>query len=207
MKKNISTIVLLLTIIFQSLGQINPVRNVTFEQSYENMHNIFQLNWDEPDLPHNELIGYNIYRENELYKFQTENTLYYLYSSLGYITNCGEDFLFYNTGEAFVGHITAVYNSGQVESTYIETFDCSGFALDNKQFENQKAILFPNPTNGTLNIGNKNLNKIIIYDFTGNKIKEWKSESQIDLSNFSKGIYILKLISNNGILFDKVVIK
>jgi hypothetical protein len=211
MKKTTLAIILLLTFIFQSFSQINPVTNVTFQQSYQNMYNYFELNWDEPAQPHNELIGYNIYRENEFYKFQTENTLYYLYSVVnqGPATNDDEGFLLYEgtSGPAFVGHITAVYNPGQIESTFIETFNCAGFALNNKHFENQKAIVYPNPTNGIVNIGNKNLNKIIIYDITGNKIKEWKSDAQIDLSNFSKGVYILKLFSNNGILLDKVIVK
>jgi hypothetical protein len=49
--------------------------------------------------------------------------------------------------------------------------------------------------------------EIFVDDITGNKIKEWQSDAQIDLSNFSKGVYILKLFSNNGILSDKVIVK
>src|SRR5690606_39503594 len=63
-----------------------------------------------------ELIGYNVYRDNDLYRFQTENTLYNFEQS----SNCDEDFLMYNNGLGFYAHVTAVYNPGSVESGYTE---------------------------------------------------------------------------------------
>ena len=58
---------------FHSFGQNNPVENLTWSQSYVYMHNFFELDWDEPATPHDELIGYNVYRNDELYRFQTDN--------------------------------------------------------------------------------------------------------------------------------------
>ena len=194
--------------IFNSIGQNKPVENLTWSQSYENMHNFFQLNWNEPTQPHNELVGYNIYRNGELYRFQTETSLYNLYVPLyGFVENCSEEFLLFGDGSGFDIHVTAVYNPEQIESDYLQTVHSFGAALNDNNFTREKALLFPNPTNGLLNIGNQNLSKIVLYDISGKAIKEFAPVSQIDLGNISKGLYIIKLFSEREIIVDKIVIE
>ena len=193
---------------FYTFGQHNPVQNVTFTQSYENMNNLFELSWDEPTQPHSELIGYNIYRDNELYSFQTENTLYYLYSPLyGYVSNDTGAFLLYGNGSGFDIHVTAVYNPGQIESNYLQTVHSAGAALTTNNFSRGKSKIFPNPTNGMLNVENKNLEKIVLYDISGKIISEFGPVSQIDLSAITKGVYIIKLYSEKEIITNKLVIQ
>jgi hypothetical protein len=205
--------ILLLTFLIGSInfnlfGQNNPVENLTWDQYYEFPNNFFQLNWEEPIQPHNELIGYNIYRNNELYRFQTETSLYNWFSEIfGIVTNCGVDFLIYGNGSGFDIHVTAVYNPGQTESSYLQTVFCFGAALNNKNFTSEKTLLFPNPTNGVLNIGNENIDKIVIYDVSGKLIREFGNESQIDLSNLSKGLYLVKLFLGKEIIVEKIVIE
>lgn len=207
MKKIIFTLTILLISIFQSFGQINPVRNLTYSQIYQTPYNFFELNWEEPTQPHNLLLGYNVYRENEFYRFQTERTLYNLYSqTYGFVSNCGFDFLEYNIPNGFLVHVKAVYE-GQIESTFTETASVFPPALNSKEFETQKVLLYPNPTKGILNIENINLEKIIIYDISGKEVKEFLPKSQIDLGNLSKGLYFIKLFSERGIIIDKIVIK
>jgi type IX secretion system substrate protein len=199
-------LILFLTLSVQSFAQINPVENATWAHGYENMHNLFELKWDEPLQPHNNLLGYNIYRNNELYRFQTETSLYHLYVDLyGYVENCSEDFLMYGEGEGFDIHVTAVYE-GQVESDYLQTFHDDGLLLVTAGFANEKAVLYPNPTKGILNIGNKNLKNIVVYDVSGKIIKAFAPESQIDLSSLSKGLYIIKLFGERETIVDKIVI-
>ena len=207
MKTITLTITIFLTFIFQSIGQINPVNNLTWDHWYEFQHNYFVLEWEEPDSPHDELIGYNVYREDELFIFINETSIYNIYDPVdGIISNCGgEEFLFYGTG-GFSAYVTAVYNPNQVESTS-ETIEIDEPALIINDVKKQKAILYPNPTNGILNIGNENLTKIQIFDLTGSIIKEFNPSSQINLSNLDKGIYLIKLISEDGILTDKILIK
>ena len=207
MKTITLTFTIFLTFIFQSIGQINPVNNLTWNHWYEFQHNFFTLEWEEPDLPHDELIGYNVYRENELFIFINETSIYNIYDSVyGIVSNCGgEDFLFYGI-DGFTAYVTAVYNPGQIESTS-EAIGIDGPLLIINDVKKPKAILYPNPTNGILNIGNKNLIKIQIFDLTGKVIKEFNPNSLVDLSNFSKGIYLIKLISDEGIMMDKIIIK
>lgn len=203
MKTTTLTIALFFICILQSNSQINPVLNLTWEQTYVSPNNYFILSWDEPESPHDELIGYNVYREDELYRFQTENSLYHLENS----SNCDVDFLIYEDGREFYAHVTAVYNPGPVESDYTETVLVEGAAINVAEFKYQKATVYPNPSNGIINIGNKDLDKIQVYDITGKKIKEFTAKTQIDLSDVSKGIYFLNLISEKGISVNKVILE
>jgi len=186
---------------FTSFGQTNPITNLTWSQTYEFPNNYFSLQWDAPALPHSTLIGYNVYRENELYRFQTGNSLYLLPQG----SNCDIDFLFYDPAP-FLVHVTAVYSPGNTESTFTETVQVLGALLSNPEFKKIDAVLYPNPTNGILNIGNRNLTKILIYDISGKIIKEFKPQPTIDLSSMPKGFYLIKLISDKGESIDKIIV-
>jgi hypothetical protein len=202
MKQITLAFALFLLINFHSFGQNNPIANLTWDYHY-NWGNYYDLHWEEPALPHGELIGYNIYRENELYRFQTENNMYYLEQG----SNCPGDFQYYTDNQGFYAHVTAVYNPGQVESTYLETIFISGPALKNNEFEKQKAIVYPNPSKGLVTIGNENLTEIQLYDSTGKKIKTFKPQPQIDLSDLAKGVYLIKLVAHDRILVDKIILE
>lgn len=204
MKRVIILLTIFLFSIIDLFGQINPVQNLTWEHEYTFQYNYFTLAWDEPVLPHNELAGYNVYREDELYRFQTENSLY----NLEQASNCEEDFLFFGNGEPFLVHVTAVYNPNKTESTFTETVLVEGPLLASSSFEKTKTILYPNPTDGVVNINSGNPSKILIFDVSGKMIQEFMPQSKIDLSNMPKGVYLIKLIaSDGGELNDKIIIK
>lgn len=59
-------------------------------------------------------------------------------------------------------------------------------------------IIFPNPVNNELNIHtNKNINSVKIYNLQGKPIIE-DSKETINVSNLSKGMYIVKIITEEG---------
>lgn len=64
--------------------------------------------------------------------------------------------------------------------------------------------IYPNPTNDILNIEFENdikIEDIILYNFIGEKVGTYaisKEKSQIDLSQFSVGIYILQITTDKG---------
>jgi hypothetical protein len=203
----------LLSFISISFGQNNPVENVTWSQSYVSPNNFFELQWDEPLQPHDALIGYNIYRNNELYRFQTETSLYHLYTDIyGFVANCDINFLILDNQnqpytDGFEIQVAAVYNPGPTESNLSLPVHANPAALHISAFTQEKAILYPNPTHGVLNIGNVNLEKIMVYDISGKAIQEFGPASQIDLGNLSKGMYFIKLFSVGQIIVDKIIIE
>ncbi len=82
---------------------------------------------------------------------------------------------------------------------------------DNELTNNVK--LAPNPTQGLLEISASNSNpiqKIIIYDILGKQIKKITSNNQItklDISEFHKGIYIIKLHFEDSTTITRKIVK
>jgi L-ascorbate metabolism protein UlaG (beta-lactamase superfamily) len=69
-------------------------------------------------------------------------------------------------------------------------------------------IMYPNPAFNKLNISNTNsVNaSISIYDLQGKQLIEKQvGNNQIDISNLSKGIYIVRLVDDGNILINKLV--
>lgn len=213
MKSKLLIPFLYIVTMFTSSAQNNPVENVSWEHWYQYTHNFFQLQWEEPVAPHNELLGYNIYRDDELYRFQTETSLYNIDTPLyGIVTNCGEGFLQYTNPDnpevhSFTIHVTAVYAPGNVESGYLQSFFEQGLLLNTTAIITPKALLFPNPTTGFLTIGNENVTKIVVYDVSGKVIREFTGASQIDLSSVSKGLYFIKLFSEEAVIMDRIIVQ
>ncbi len=73
--------------------------------------------------------------------------------------------------------------------------------------ENADIILFPNPTNGMINIsGFTNSTDINLFDIKGQFVKSYQQiNNTIDISELQSGIYILNLISNDKTVVKKVV--
>lgn len=202
MKKSLA-LSLFVGLTLQIFGQLNPIINLTWYQWYQTPHNFFDLNWESPDSTLDTLVGYNIYQDNELYRFQTESRLYHTENG----ENCPEDFLFFGDGDEFWMHVTAVYNSSNDESDYIDSVFSMGPVLGIEKIDFLKRKLFPNPTTGKLNIVYKTVKSILIINQTGQILKECKPEPQIDLSDFPKGIYLIKVITEQGEFVDKIILE
>lgn len=65
-------------------------------------------------------------------------------------------------------------------------------------------LIYPNPTNGKLNIDGENIDEIFVYNQLGQIVAQYKELNVIDLSQFSSGIYNLKVIQNNVSKYFKV---
>ena len=83
----------------------------------------------------------------------------------------------------------------------------STLAVNN--FSENDFSVYPNPTKNILNISAKNnantFKNIVVYDVVGKAILTQKANTPsttIDLSNFAKGVYFVK-VSGNG--FEKMV--
>ena len=79
-------------------------------------------------------------------------------------------------------------------------------------WENQRMfnsiVIFPNPTENTLNIKTGELEAVEyrLYDFTGKLLNKGVGEGSIDLSQYSSGVYFLN-IDYNGNTYNKKIIK
>lgn len=199
--KTFTSFLLILLIICPLSAQINPVQNLEWEQGYYEMQNIYFLTWEEPYQPHDELIGYNIYREDELYQFQTETGLS-CYPDFGLDEGCG--FLDFNDGLPFIGFVAAVYKDG-IESEYVP-FEVYGYAIGLNEIETHNFSIFPNPVQNTLYFKKKAFN-ISIFDMNGKLVKTVAEAESIKLNELATGNYIVRYSDKEGNLFHKRMIK
>lgn len=81
--------------------------------------------------------------------------------------------------------------------------------------DKSKITVYPNPTEGKVNIRNDGTytgeGRINIYDDIGNMIlqKPYNDEkdAQIDLSEYRKGVYLIKILWNGGMSINKVIVE
>ena len=81
--------------------------------------------------------------------------------------------------------------------------------LATSTFNNQVLTLYPNPTNGLLELqtpNNTSFNKIIITDSTGKTVLEQtQNTTQVDVEKLASGLYIIKALSGEEVFVNKFV--
>jgi hypothetical protein len=148
--------------------------------------------------------GYNIYKDDELVDETTDTT----YNATGLIETT--QYSFYVKAKDAMDNLSEVSNTVYVNSTGI------GDKLDNN-LTNIK--LYPNPTNGYVNVeltSDEIINEleISIYGIDGklfyssNKtINSMSVNENINVENFNSGIYILRINTGKNIITKKLFIK
>jgi glucose/arabinose dehydrogenase len=95
------------------------------------------------------------------------------------------------------------------EGTIYKITDTS--PLSTASFFESKTKIFPNPTEGILNISSEDaISNLKIYNLTGQEVFEKSGnfkESNIDIRSFAKGVYFLKIWDVNNNSFSQRVIK
>lgn len=69
-----------------------------------------------------------------------------------------------------------------------------------------QVALYPNPTTGVLNVLTEGLQEVSVLDVNGRNVMT-TSESVIDMTNLSNGVYFVRVITANGISTQKIVKK
>lgn len=90
------------------------------------------------------------------------------------------------------------YNPAIVTNTFTTEFVA---LLESESFNTNEFMVYPNPTNSILNIQSKNnqtISEVNVYDLLGKKLTNKKvtvSTTEIDLTNYTPGLYVLEVIS------------
>ena len=89
------------------------------------------------------------------------------------------------------------------------TIDLQTLEIDDNTFSDLDITVFPNPTKNlvTVKISGDSPKYLALSDITGKSIFEVVDASEIDLSDLSSGIYLLKIITDSGRIIVKRVIK
>ncbi|MCF6296276.1 MAG: T9SS type A sorting domain-containing protein, partial [Flavobacteriaceae bacterium] len=107
-----------------------------------------------------------------------------------------------------VGWNTKVFNQNYRWSfDYVKWRNEGMQALNINEVTENEISIYPNPVKDILTINSKgNFETIIIYNQLGQQVREVVS-NQIDISNLSKGLYFVKIISQSGKMEIKKIIK
>ncbi|WP_396157265.1 choice-of-anchor J domain-containing protein [Flavobacterium sp.] len=88
----------------------------------------------------------------------------------------------------------------------ISAYDAS---LGNNSFDNANFSYYPNPVKNTLNLSyNKEISNVDVFNLLGQKVSSNKvnaNDAQIDMSNVSKGAYMVKVTSDTEVKTIKVI--
>lgn len=95
----------------------------------------------------------------------------------------------------------------KLEISYAETPN-PHYAVDEN--EGIKAKIYPNPTNGIVNISGKNIVNMEVVNIMGQVVMSKlcdADETKIDISSLNTGVYLIKLRNKNGKEFSEKIVK
>ena len=95
-------------------------------------------------------------------------------------------------------------------TTDMGAYEIDGAVLNTVSFEKIGAKLYPNPTNSsvTLELDNLNVTKVSLFDLHGRTIQNVNVNSNktlLDLSGLTSGIYLIKIETESGTAFQKII--
>ena len=99
--------------------------------------------------------------------------------------------------------------TGSIEIDSI-VFDNTVLSVEDVDFKDDTNIsLYPNPVQNRLNIesSKRTINKVEIYNLLGQKSLEFGTNADLNVSALSKGVFIVKIFQDNGIVSTKRFVK
>lgn len=135
---------------------------------------------------------------------ETNDTSYYWdFSHLEDETVCN----FKLTGSSIDGTLRSTIISDDV-TLYIVT------STNDNVIKQNQVSLYPNPTNGFVEVLGEDISSIKVYQSDGNMIKSFKFDNtdnsdqvSVDLTGEMSGIYLLKILDKNGLTSKKLILR
>jgi len=138
-----------------------------------------------------------------------------LHGNLNFIWNHGWYHAYeeYDTdGECSFSIINAegetMYTSAELEDGIFLTFDpCEYDAVE--ETLSSDINVYPNPTNGLLNIEGQGTLKVSVSNLLGQMLQETTAEGNatLDLSQYESGIYLIRIETESGVMVQKINVR
>ena len=182
-----------------------PVQNLDGEYYYTGEENLGgHLNWDTPAITNN-LDHFNVYRTLISYKTEGELIAEIPYDGLSayeYFDNMASQWM-----GGYKYEVTCTYVRGD-ENCESEEEEIIIIITDIA--ENSGDIqVYPNPTNGMLNIEGQGTMHISVSNLMGQKLMETTANGNatLDMSRFDSGMYLIRIETENGVFVQKVNVR
>ncbi len=122
----------------------------------------------------------------------------------------------YNQNGAFDVTLSVVNNFGQDTKTEVDYIYVSGVGVDEQNITSDNVFVFPNPTNGMINMviaGDiSTINRIDVFNALGNSVltmgpeKSFEKKMQFDLSGHNPGLYYINIETKEGVILKKITL-
>jgi hypothetical protein len=129
------------------------------------------------------------------------------------------DSLFYpisgETNQSYIPTVTGNYAVEISKNGCVDTSACLNVIVSILENEALTDIhIYPNPTTGKITVECENMERVEVVDITGKLIYEIASSLsprndvlEIDISAFSKGVYFVKVTSEDGVAVERIVLE
>jgi hypothetical protein len=110
-------------------------------------------------------------------------------------------------GIALTGHQNTC--AGSFDGFLVKIYDDSFTALNEEASQKNDIDLFPNPTNGSFEIRSLTPVRIVLYNETGQQVREYKSVSpgqSVNVQGLASGSYVAQIISESGSSAKKIIV-
>lgn len=118
--------------------------------------------------------------------------------------------LFGGTTQRYFGYVDdlKIYNYALTDAQVTSLYTSNTLASTDFNQNNLEVALYPNPANDVVNFEtNFDIKSIEFYNIQGQKVLT-SNQKQIDISNLTKGLYIVKIQNSNGVIIsDKLIIE
>ncbi len=104
--------------------------------------------------------------------------------------------------------VTAVYNNG-IEQCESEEEVVIVIVTEVDENTATAVQVYPNPTNGLLNVSGNGTMHITVSNLLGQTLNETMTEGNVtlDLSDYGQGFYLVRIATDKGVTVKKVEIK
>ena len=175
-----------------------PPTNLVGEYVYQNGEDGALLSWDCDYEPSN----FKVYRSEDGDEFveiaKIDNTSHEYFDAVGNGTYYYKVTAYSSACESTPASVP----DGQADFVVVEVLAVSENSID--------AHIYPNPTDGMVNILAQEMSLVRVFNTVGQKILEVKAEDNrctIDFKNFNNGIYLVEIQSSKGVSVQKVTVK
>ena len=180
-----------------------PVQNLQGEyQWHDDEEYGAYISWDRPDITAN-LHHFKVLRSTGAYKDEV------LVAEITYDGNNSYDY-FDNTydliqSEFVYYSVNCVYIRGE-EQCESEWWDVGFWITDIEENTDKNIDVYPNPTNGLLNVNGNGTMHITVSNLLGQSMLETTANGSttLDLSRYESGMYLIRIETESGITVQKI---
>ena len=183
-----------------------PVQNLQGEYQWHSEEEYgAYISWDRPDITAN-LHHFKVLRSTGVYKdevlvaeipYDGNNSYEYFDNTYDLIQS---EFVYYS--------VNCVYIRGE-EQCESEWSDVGLWITDIEENTDKNIDVYPNPTNGLLNIEGQGTMHITVSNLLGQKLQETIAygNATIDLSRYEPGCYLFRIKTKDGVMVQKVNVR